>query len=42
MVERVLKEGTKQKLMCGKMIGLKELVGRMGKFENACLVGAMY
>jgi len=42
VVERVLKEGTKQKLMCGKLIGLTELAGMMRKFENACLVGKMY
>ena len=33
VVERVLKEETKEKLICGKLNGLKKLGGRMGKLR---------
>ena len=41
MVERVLKEETKEKLICGKLSGLTKLGGRMGKFKNGCLEGKL-
>jgi len=34
---RVLKEETKEKLICGKLNGLTKLGGRMGKFKNGCM-----